>query len=225
MQLELADADVLQLIAAGLIREQAGRLLVFCKSGRDFVRAADAREDAGLQAGWRRGAWPLWEVHRVRARIRALHGASDLGLARVLQSLVTALDELHFTSSTDHADAAIEYVFDRKLACDGVPPSVLGVHRLRVRDNSELVCRMKSWVRTIGYAEWAASTMRRYGRDRGPRTQLVLRLLKVLGLVPARGRGLQAPPDSSVHAVHSQHQDPLWHREYVATSMSTRGWV
>ncbi len=82
-----------------------------------------------------------------------------------------------------------------------------------------LVWCMKSWVRTIGYAEWAAATMRRYGRDRGARTQLVLELLKVLGLVPARGRGLKAPADPRVHAVHSQH------KEFVAVGVSKRGWA
>jgi hypothetical protein len=212
-------ADALQLIAEGLSREQAGRLLApLCKAGRDLVRAADRREDAGLKPGWRRGAWPLFEVQRVRARVWALYG-SDVGLARVLESLVTALDELHFTTG------AIEYVFDRKLACDGVKASVLGVHRLRVRDNSELVCCMKLWVCMIRHAEWAEATLRRHGRDRGPRTQLVLNLLKVLGLVPARGRGLKAPPDGGVHPVHSLHQDPLWHKEFVATSVSKRGWA
>jgi len=212
-------ADALQLIAEGLSREQAGRLLApLCKAGRDLVRAADRREDAGLKPGWRRGAWPLFEVQRVRARVWALYG-SDVGLARVLESLVTALDELHFTTS------AIEYVFDRKLACDGVKASVLGVHRLRVRDNSELVWCMKSWVCTIGHAEWAAATLRRHGRDRGRRTHPVLGLLKVLGLVPERGRGMKAPKDDRVHPVHSLHQDPLWHKEFVAVCVSKRGWA
>jgi hypothetical protein len=55
MQRVLADADVLQLIAAQLSREQAGRLLApLCKAGLKVVREADRREDAGLQAGWRR---------------------------------------------------------------------------------------------------------------------------------------------------------------------------
>jgi hypothetical protein len=220
MQRVLADADVLQLVAAGLSREEAGRLLVFCKAGAQLVRAADAREDAGLQAGWRWGAWPLWEVQRVRERVRGLHYATDLGLARVLESLVTALDELHFTTSPD---AAIEYVFERKLACAGVAPSVLGVHRLRVRDNTELVWFMRAWVCKVRHYEYAAATVRRLGR--GGSTQLVLNLLKVLGLVPARGRGQQAPKDDRVHAVHSKHQDPLWHKEFVAVSVSKRGWV
>jgi hypothetical protein len=210
------DADVLPLIAAGLSREQAGRLLVFCKAGAQLVRLADAREDAGLPSGWRWGAWPLFEVQRVRARVWALHGG-DVGLARVLESLVTALDELHFTTSPD---AAIEYVFERKLACAGVPPSTLGVHRLRVRDGTELVRCMRAWVRVVGHYEYAAATVRRLGR--GGSTQLVLGLLKVLGLVPARGRGLKAARDERVHAVH---QDPLWHREFVATSVSRRGWA
>lgn len=222
MQQVLASADVLLLVAARLSREEAGRLLVFCKAGRDVVRAADKREDAGLKPGWRWGAWPLFQVQRTRNRIHALYGASDLGLARVLESLATALDDLHFTTGPEAP--AFDYVFDRKLACDGVQPCVLGVHRLRVRDNTEFVWRMKSWVRTIGHADWAVSTMWRYGRDRGPRTQVVLKLLKVLGLMPARGRGLEAPRDGGVHAVHAQHQDPLWHREFVATSVSKRGW-
>lgn len=223
MQQVLASADVLLLIAARLSREEAGRLLVFCKAGRDVVRAVDEREDAGLKPCWRWGAWPLFEVQRTRARIWARFGDDATpGLARVLESLATALHELNFT--TGPADAAFDYVFDRKLACDGVPPCVLGVHRLRVRDNTEFVWCMKSWVCTIGWADWAVSTMWRYGRDRGPRTQVVLKLLKVLGLIPARGRGLAAPRDGGVHAVHAQHLDPLWHREFVATSVSKRGW-
>ncbi len=222
MQRVLASADVLQVIAAQLSREQAGRLLVFCKAGRDFVREVDKREDEGVKPLWRRGAWPLFEVQRTRARVWALYG-SDGGLARVLESLVTALHELHFTTGPE--DPAFEYVFDRQLACAGVQPSVVGVHRLRVRDNTEFVSCMKLWARTTGYADWALATMHRYGRDRGARTQVVLKLLKVLGLVPARGRGLKAPPDSSVHAVHAQHQDPLWHREFVAVTVSKRGWA
>jgi hypothetical protein len=211
-------------IAAQLSREQAGRLLApLCKAGRDFVREVDKREDAGLKPGWRWGAWPLFEVQRTRARIRRLYGASDIGLSRVLESLATALHELHFTTSPE--DTAFEYVFDRQAACDGVQPSVLGVHRLRVRDNTEFVSRMNSWARLTGYERWAVATMHRYGRDRGARTQVVLRLLKVLGLIPARGRGLKAPPDSSVHAVHAQHLDPLWHAEFIATTVSKRGWV
>ncbi len=99
MQRVLADVDVLQVIAAQLSREQAGRLLVFWKTGRDFVRGVDKREDAGLKPLWRLGAWPLFEVQRTRARVWALYGGDggDVGLARVLESLVTALDELHFT--------------------------------------------------------------------------------------------------------------------------------
>jgi hypothetical protein len=224
MEAVLKNADVLQVLAAGLGREQAGRLLApLCKAGRDFVRGVDKREDAGLKPPWRRGAWPLFEVQRTRARIRALYGASDLGLSRVLESLATALHELHFTTSPE--DTAFEYVFDRKAACDGVQPSVLGVHQLRVFDNTEFVCRLKMWARTIGYADWAKATMHRYGRDRGPRTQVVLKLLKVLGLVPARGRGLKPPPDSSVHAVHALHKDPLWFSAFVATGVSKRGWI
>lgn len=223
MEAVLKNPDVLQVLAAQLSREQAGRLLApLCKAGRDFVRGVDKREDAGLKPPWRRGAWPLYEVQRTRARVWAVYG-SDEGLARVLESLVTALHELHFTTSPD--DPAFAYVFDRKAACDGVQPSVLGVHRLRVFDNTEFVCRLKLWARVTGYADWAKATMYRYGRDRGPRTQVVLRLLKVLGLIPARGRGLKAPPDSSVHAVHAQHKDPLWHTEFIATSVSKRGWV
>ena len=223
MEAVLKNADVLQVVAAGLSREEAGRLLApLCKAGRDFVRAADKREDAGLKPPWRRGAWPLYEVQRTRARVWAVYG-SDEGLARVLESLVTALHELHFTTSPE--DPAFAYVFDRQLACDGVQPSVLGVHRLRVCDNTEFVSRMKLWARVTGYADWAKATMHRYGRDRGPRTQVVLRLLKVLGLIPARGRGLKAPPDCTVHAVHAQHKDPLWHTEFIATSVSKRGWV
>jgi hypothetical protein len=223
MQAVFKNADVLQVVAAGLSREQAGRLLApLCRAGLHVVRAADAREDAGLKPGWRWGAWPLYEVQRTRARVWAVYG-SDEGLARVLERLVMALHELHFTTSPDHP--AFAYVFDRKLACDGVQPSVLGVHRLRVFDNTEFVSCMKSWARIYGYADWAKATMHRYGRDRGPRTQVVLRLLKVLGLVPARGRGLKAPPDNSVHAVHAQHKDPLWHSEFVAMSVSKRGWI
>ncbi len=224
MEAVLKNADVLQVVAAQLSREQAGRLLApLCRAGLQVVRAADEREDAGLKPGWRWGAWPLFEVQRTRARIRKLYGTSDIGLSRVLESLATELHELHFTTSPDYP--AFAYVFDRKAACDGVQPSVLGVHRLRVFDNTEFVCRMKLWARTIGYADWAKATMHRYGRDRGARTQVVLRLLKVLGLVPARGRGLKAPPDSSVHAVHAQHFEPLWHAEFIAMSVSKRGWV
>ena len=223
MQAVFKNADVLQVIAAQLSREQAGRLLVCCKAGRDFVRGVDEREDSGLKPPWRRGAWPLFDVQRTRARIRARYGASDIGLSRVLESLATELHELHFTTSPEHP--AFDYVFERKLACDGVPPCVLGVHRLRVRDNTEFVSRLKTWARFMGYADYAKATMHRYGRGRGARTEVVVRLLKVLGLTPARGKGMKAPPDSSVHAVHAQHLDPLWHAEWVAMSVSKRGWV
>jgi hypothetical protein len=217
MQQVLAGADVLQLIAARFSREEAGRLLVFCKAGVQLVRAADAREDAGLKADWRWGAWPLWEVQRVRERVRELHYATDLGLTRVLESLVTELDDLRFTTSPD---AAIEYVFDRKLACAGVPPSVLGVHRLRVRDNTELVCCMRAWVCRVRHYEYAAGTVRRLGG--GGSTQLVLNLLKVLGLVPARGKGMKAPADKCGRP--EMLKDALWHKEFVAVGVSKRGW-
>jgi hypothetical protein len=224
MQHVLADLDALSLIAASLSREEAGRLLApLCKAWLAVVRAADKREDEGMTPLWRRGAWPLFEVQRVRARIRALHGASDLGLTRVLESFVTELDELHFVSNTWGSDAAIEYVFDLKLACARVQPSVLGVHWLRVRDNETLVSYMKAWITRIRHYDWASETVQKYGR--GTSTQLALNLLKVLGLVPARGRGMKAQPDSTVHPVHSQHKDPLWHKEFVAVGVSKRGWT
>jgi hypothetical protein len=52
--------------------------------------------------------------------------------------------------------------------------------------------------------------------------QLVLNLLKVLGLVPARGKGMKAPADKCGRP--EMLKDALWHKQFVAVGVSKRGW-
>jgi hypothetical protein len=63
--------------------------------------------------------------------------------------------------------------------------------------------------------------VRVYGNKRRdkPATQLVLNLLQVLGLRAGRGRGMRFAADDDVPA-----NEVLWVRQYVAQSLSARGW-
>ena len=67
----------------------------------------------------------------------------------------------------------------------------------------------------------ARPTVRVYGAKRldQPWTQLALNLLQVLGLRAGRGRGMRLPPDVDVGW-----NEVLWVRQYVAQSLSARGW-
>jgi hypothetical protein len=216
----LDDQDTMQGVAPWLTREEAGRkLALLCKAGAEFVKAADRAEDAGHAAIWLCGP-PMWDIHRVCARIDArwgqdVHAAS---LAHVLKSLATAIDALVECET-------IKHVFERRFACARQQASMLGCHRLLVLDPPHFLFEMEQWVRKTTCNDTEAyAAVRLYGKLSFP-TQLVLVLLKELGLVPRRGRGMRCSPDPGVHAVHQDKHEPLWNREYVASSLSSRGWV
>jgi hypothetical protein len=215
----LQDADTLQAVAAWLTREEAGLLLApLCKAGRTLVRAADEAEDAGQKEIWL-GMRPMWDIHRVHARIDKRWGVDDNadavpGLAEILKSLATTIDSL------DEFEC-VERVFQRCQARAGRQASMLGCHRLVVVDEARFLWHMQDWLRRTRSDKDARPTVRVYGNKRAdkPETQLVLNLLQVLGLRAGRGRGMRLPPDVDVPA-----NEVLWVRQYVAQSLSARGW-
>jgi hypothetical protein len=214
----LQDADTLQAVAAWLTREEAGLLLApLCKAGRTLVRAADAAEDAaGQKQIWLDGQ-PMWDIDRVYARIAKRwpeDGDGVPGLAGVLRTLARMIENLvEYT--------CVERVFERREARAGRQASVLGCHRLVVVDAENFLFHMEDWVRRTRFDVAARPTVRVYGNKRRdkPETQLVLNLLQVLGLRAGRGRGMRLPPDVDVAA-----NEVLWVRQYVAQSLSARGW-
>jgi hypothetical protein len=241
---QLQHADTLQAVAAWLTREEAGRLLApLCQAGRALVRAADAAEDAAdaaedagqpeaqamqsmqsiqsIQSFWRAGP-PMWDINHVCARIGARWNPPVPNfvpnLDDVLRSLATTLDAIDEYK-------IIERVFERRAARAGLQASVLGYHRLRVLDPARFLWHMEGWARQQFSDPVAHPTGRAYGGGRNdPKTLLVVNLLALLGLRPRRGRGMRFPPDPNVHPVHAT-REPLWNREYIAQSLSARGWV
>jgi hypothetical protein len=240
---QLQHADTLQAVAAWLTREEAGRLLApLCQAGRALVRAADAAEDAAdaaedagqpeaqangsFQSFWRAGP-PMWDVNKVCARIDARWAADDNlhvlpgpnlvpNLDAVLRSLATYLDALDSYN-------CIERVFERRAARAGLQASVLGCHRLRVLDPARFLWHMEGWAREQ-YSSAQPATRVYGGARNDAKTVLVVNLLALLGLRARRGRGMRFPPDPQVHPVHAT-REPLWNREYIAQSLSARGWV
>jgi hypothetical protein len=217
----LQGADTLQAVAAWLTREEAGRLLApLCQAGRTLVRAADAAEDAGQKQIWLAGP-PMWHIDRVYARIDARWPEDDHGvpgLAGVLRTLARMIENLVEYN-------CVERVFERREARAGRQASVLGCHRLLVLDAAHLLWHMEDWARRQFSNPLAHPTGRVYGGGRNdPKTLLVLNLLAILGLRPRRGRGMRFPPDPELHFVHKDRFEPLWNREYIAQSLSARGW-
>jgi hypothetical protein len=215
----LQDADTLQAVAAWLTREEAGLLLApLCKAGRSLVRAADAAEDAGQKQIWLAGL-SMWDIDRVHARIDKRWGVDDNadavpGLAEILKSLATTIETLVEI-------LCVERVFERSQARAGRQASVLGCHRLVVVEEEMFLRHMQDWLRSTRADKDAWPTVCMYGNKRvdKPETQLVLNLLQVLGLRAGRGRGMRLPPDVDVSA-----NEVLWVRQYVAQSLSARGW-
>ena len=212
----LVDQDTMQAVAAWLTREQAGqKIALLCKAGAEFVKAADRAEDAGQADIWLGGPEP-WEIQRVCARIDACwgHDVHAASLAYVLKSLATAIDILGQVGTVEH-------VFDRQSARALQQASMLGCHRLLVLDPAHFLFEMQVWVHSMCIDTQAHGAVRVYGnkRKRQHPTQLVLNLLKELGLVPRRGRGMRWSPDPD------DKHEPLWNRYYVASSLSSRGWV
>jgi hypothetical protein len=210
MYTDLLKEDTLQAVASFLTREDAGRLLApLCKAGRTLVLAADAAEDAGQAPRWLAGP-PMWQIDRVIARINSCSWPDVRGLAGVLRSLARMIWHLVEQNS-------VVPVFERREACAGRQASVLGCHRLQVLNVEHLLWHTEDWARRKFIDTEAHPTVLKYGGSRNaPKTLIVLKLLNVLGLRPRRGRDQQFSPAT---------QEPLSrHREYMAPSLSARGW-
>jgi hypothetical protein len=207
MQRVLADADVLQLVAAQLTREEAGLYLApLCKKGAEFVRAADAAADAGGREIWRDGV-PMWTLARTLDRLACKYfeeGYCPGGLELLLASLVREIDGMR-------AAGVVELVFDRAAACDGKQASLLGCHTLRVAEPVEFLQTMEQW--TVGAMRMApivTRALKLFARRTSSGT--VLNLMKKL-------LGLRRPREKEARCGRCEHvarHEPLWYWWYVA---------
>lgn len=228
MLLQLLEVAELRLaIAACMTREQGGILLApLCRAMADFVREADAEEEAGQDPDndaadeqeeaekdtatakcpvWRE-APPMWSLERVHARIeRKYANTQHVGLQLVLKSLATELSALH-------NQYVIDFQFDRAAARNGKLPSTLGCHTMRVLEAQPMLWAAQAWSVRTRRQGYSTLCMREFAGPSG--SHCVLNLLAELGVRARRGKYTRFPPDADV-----PRREALWHKEYVANSI------
>lgn len=211
MQALLRDADVMQLIAAQVTREQAGLgLAPSCKAWANFVRVADKAADAGGAEIWRKGM-PMWSLERVIPRIdRFCDDTQYWGLdehpRELLKVLAAHLEQLHTTGT-------IKLVFDMALAKRQKQASLMGCHRLQVLEPYTFRGVLHDWVHDAKRRAAALNTYHDTFEDCSP-SEAILELLHGLGLQRRRTTRKQKRRSLRFPEHRDLRDEPLWHRAY-----------
>jgi len=210
MQALMQDKDALQLLAAQLTREDAGRLLApLCKAGAAFVRAADAAavNDAGARAAavFREGP-PMWSLERTYERIGAKYTV-DKKVELVLRSLAGEIDLLR---QEGICGLEFEFAKAKKKTC------LLGCHTLYVLDPVEFLVRLTHrWLLTESHRPYAAGVLIQFRGN--SMSDAVINLFRRLGLKrPGRGSRFTNDPYQFKGAGAVSKTEPLWYKKYVA---------
>ena len=198
----ISEIATIPAFAEFLTRKEAGLLLApLCKACSAVVRAADAEEDKGQALLWSPAISSIECVNaRINEHLAEIYSFDEKMHAwtrRQLQSLAMQIMLLQNSG-------AVQLVFDRRHAIAGKEPSLLGCHSMLVLDADLFLLTMQNWVFDF------FSLLPKYTGNR------VLSLLHCLKLRPRRGPGMR---------LGSARNPSIEHREYIAHSLSSRGWV
>jgi len=171
------------------------------------LSAADDEADAGRPDGFAVGA-PMWDLERTRARVAASwpQVTPRNSTRRVMLTILNGLA----AELVRQQEAGVAWlVFERALARDGKPMSLLGCHRLEVTDAHAFLTAMEAWFQNMVRVT-ASGALTRFGNVSHKPSRRVLTVLKETGL-RVRGKRYRAAVDARV----DQHE-PLWHSAYWA---------
>ncbi len=192
IQALLADWDMGTLLLNRLTVQETGRLSGACRTARALERRA-----LGLHAQERQATFlPMWNTDHVLARLERYRQPFFASGGLQFREM-TALARLLLTELLPAG--VIELLFELVAARNGLPPSVLGCHELRVLDPTRFVQRLRDWAMLDGsekqrLRDWAmldgpcfsdeiCDLVMRQSRRRHPGSYM-LDLLRDLGLKP-----------------------------------------